>query len=101
MIAKMKGRPSTPEEEFLKSVVKEWETALKIKGMKNVETVYAFTDWSGGIAILDADSKAQAKALMMKLPFYKYLDPKFSPIISAEDRLAEAKHNLEAFRAKK
>jgi muconolactone delta-isomerase len=100
MIAKMKKSPSMPEEEFLKSVVKEWETALKIKGMKNVETVYALSDWSGGIAIFDADSKAQAKALMTELPFYKYLDFKFSSIVSAEKRLAEAKHNLEVFRAK-
>ena len=101
MIAKMKKSPSMPEEEFLKSVVKEWETALEIKRMKNVETVYAFADWSGGIAILDADSKVQAKAWMKELPFYKYLNFDFSPIVLTEKRLAEAKHNLEVFRAKK
>ena len=100
MIAKMKKSPTMPEEEFLKSVVKEWETALEIKGMKNVETVCLF--WlSGGIAILEAGSKAQAKALMKELPFYKYLDFEFSQLVSAEKRLAEAKHNLQVFRAKK
>jgi muconolactone delta-isomerase len=101
MIAKMKEKPPISTEEFLKSAIKEWETALKMRGYKNVEAVYAFADDSGGMAIGDADSEAQAKALMAVLPFYKYLDINLSPIISAEDALAQAKHALEAFKAKK
>ena len=101
MIAKMKEKPPMSAEELLKSSVMEWETALRLKGMKNVEAVYAFADQSGGLAIGDVDSEAQARALMAELPFYRYLDINLSPIISAEDASAKAKHDLEAFKAQK
>ena len=88
-------------EELLRTAVKEWETVLKLKGNKKVETVYAFAEHGGAIAIGNFDSEAEASGLMSGLPFYKYLDITISPLISVKDALARAKHNLEAFKAKK
>lgn len=88
-------------EEFLKSAVKEWETALELRGNENVETVYAFAQLGGGIAIGNANSESELKALMTRLPFYNYLDINFYSIISVEDAIAKAKQELEAFKAQK
>jgi len=102
MIAKLKEKPATmSREEYLKSAVKEWETALELRRNKNVETVYAFAPLGGGVAIGNANSEDELKALMTRLPFYNYLDINFSPIISVEDAIAKAKRNLEAFKAEK
>jgi len=102
MMARLKEKPpSMSREEFLKSAVKEWETALELRGIKNVEVVYAFAELGGGIAIGEGNSEAELKALMSKLPFYNYLDITFYPIISVEDAIAKAKKMLEAFKAQK
>ena len=100
-IGNLKEEPPMSSEEFLKTVVEEWETVLKLKGNKKVETVYGFAEHGGAIAIGNFDSEAEARGFMSGLPFYKYLDITISPLISVEDALARAKHNLEAFKAKK
>jgi hypothetical protein len=100
-IGNLKEEPPMSSEEFLKTVVTEWETVLKLKGNKKVETVYGFAEHGGAIAIGNFDTEAEARGFMSGLPFYKYLDITVSPLISVEDALARAKHNLEAFKAKK
>jgi len=102
MIAKLKEKPTTMStEEYLKSAVKEWETALELRGNDNVEIVYAFAPLGGGAAIGNANSEDELRALMTRLPFYEYLEINFSPIITVEEAIAKAKGNLEAFKAQK
>ena len=102
MIAKLKEKPPTmSREEYLKSAVKEWETALELRGNENVEIVYAFSLLGGGVAIGNANSEDELKALMIRLPFYEYLEINFSPIITVEEAIAKAKGNLEDFKAQK
>jgi muconolactone delta-isomerase len=97
---KLKEKPTTmSREEYLKSAVKEWETALELRRNENVEIIYAFAHLGGGVAIGNANSEAELKALMTRLPFYNYLDINFSPIISVEDAIAKAKQELKAFKA--
>jgi muconolactone delta-isomerase len=100
-IGNLKEEPPMSSEEFLRTAVEEWETVLKLKGNKKVETVYGFAEHGGAIAIGNFDTEAEARGFMSGLPFYKYLDITVSPLISVEDALARAKHNLEAFKAKK
>jgi muconolactone delta-isomerase len=100
MITKLKEKPTTmSREEYLKLAAKEWETALELRGNENVEIAYAFADGVGGVAIGNANSEAELKALMTRLPFCDYLDINFSLIISVEDAIAKAKQ--EAFKAQK
>lgn len=103
MIAKLKEKPTAmSREEYLNSAVKEWETALELRGNENVEIWYAFAPLGGGgVAIANANSEEELKALMTRLPFYEYLEINLSPLITVEEAIAKAKGILEAFKAQK
>ncbi|MFX1520176.1 MAG: muconolactone Delta-isomerase family protein [Promethearchaeota archaeon] len=101
IILQPKEIPPLPPEKFLELVVAEWETVVQYKKEGKAEVAYAFAGLKGGMGIYDAKSGAELNAFLARLPLYSWLDIQIFPLMEAEEVLAQTKHRLEAYRAKR
>ena len=88
------GRVLPPRSEFLKLVLREWETVLEQKNAGKVIDVYGFTDGKGGIVIYDVESREELETLLKALPMDPFADWEIKPILNAATALEKTRRKL-------
>ena len=53
------------------------------------------------MGIVEVESGAELNAMLMRLPFYPFLDVQIYPLMTVNEALNQAKQSLEAFKAQK
>lgn len=101
VVATMKEIPPVPTEQFLEMTVEEWQTVLQFRKEGKAEVNYGLAGLKGGMGIVDVESGAELNAMLMRLPFYAFLDVQIYPLMTVNEALSQAKQGLEAFRAQK
>jgi len=101
VVATMREIPPVPTEQFLEMTVGEWQTVLQFRKEGKAEVNYGLAGLKGGMGIVEVESGAELNAMLMRLPFYPFLDVQIYPLMTVNEALSQAKQGLEAFKAQK
>lgn len=101
VVAIMREIHPVPTEQFLEMTVEEWQTALQFRKEGKAEVNYGLAGLKGGMGIVEVESGAELNAMLMRLPFYPFLDVQIYPLMTVNEALNQAKQSLEAFKAQK
>jgi len=82
--------PQPASIEYLKQVVKEWETVIEYKKKGKVLEVFCLANGKGAFSIWDVASEEQLQKIVIGLPMYPFANWEIIPLWTAEETLKKA-----------
>jgi len=94
-----KGGYPLPPAEWLAVVAKSMDLIVEYKKQGKIVLHGAFAGRSAGFMVWDVASHTELQSLLVRLPFWAFMDCETVPVISTDDTVASVKQAQQALQA--